>query len=211
MLAGMKFGGAELVGLIVAVSFAAGLNVYATVATLGLLAHAGVLDLPSGLRLLSSWWVIGASGALFAVEFFADKIPAFDLFWNALHTFVRVPAAALIAYGATSQLSPERQLLAALAGGAIALAAHGGKTAARVAVTPSPEPASNIALSFGEDVLAIFLTWFATQHPMIAAAIVAVFLLVIAVVIRWVIRAMKGLFRGAEDELTASSKKLNAV
>ena len=211
MLAGMKFGGAELVGLIVAVSFAAGLNVYATVATLGLLAHAGVLDLPSGLRLLSSWWVIGASGALFAVEFFADKIPAFDLFWNALHTFVRVPAAALIAFGATSQLSPERQLLAALAGGAIALAAHGGKTAARVAVTPSPEPASNIALSFGEDVLAIFLTWFATQHPMIAAAIVAVFLLVIAVVIRWVIRAMKGLFRGAEDELTASSKKLSAV
>ncbi|MBZ5654491.1 MAG: DUF4126 domain-containing protein [Acidobacteriia bacterium] len=207
----MKFGGAELVGLIVAVSFAAGLNVYATVATLGLLAHAGVLDLPSGLRLLSSWWVIGASGALFAVEFFADKIPAFDLFWNALHTFVRVPAAALIAFGATSQLSPERQLLAALAGGAIALAAHGGKTAARVAVTPSPEPASNIALSFGEDVLAIFLTWFATQHPMIAAAIVAVFLLVIAVVIRWVIRAMKGLFRGAEDELTASSKKLSAV
>jgi hypothetical protein len=212
MLAGMKFGGTELVGLIVAVSFAAGLNVYATVATLGLLAHAGLLDLPSGLHLLSSWWVIAASGALFAVEFFADKIPAFDLFWNALHTFVRVPVAALIAYGATSQLSPEKQLLAALAGGAIALAAHGGKTAARVAVTPSPEPASNIALSTGEDALAIFLTWFATQHPIMAAAIVAVFLVVIAVVIRWVIRAMKNLFRGAEGELAAASaKKLNAA
>src|ERR1039458_4131265 len=94
MLAGMKFSGyglvgSELVGLIVAVSFAAGLNVYATVATLGLLAHAGVLALPSGLHLLSSWWVIAASGTLFAVEFFADKIPAFDLFWNTLHTFVR--------------------------------------------------------------------------------------------------------------------------
>jgi uncharacterized protein DUF4126 len=213
MLAGIKFGGTELVGLIVAVSFAAGLNVYATVATLGLLAHAGVLDLPSGLHLLSSWWVIAASAALFAVEFFADKIPAFDLFWNALHTFVRVPIAALIAYGATSQLSPEKQLLAALAGGAIALAAHGGKTAARVAVTPSPEPASNIALSTGEDALAIFLTWFATQHPIMAAAIVAVFLAVIAVVIRWVIRALKNLFRGAEDELAAASakKKLNAA
>ena len=83
MLATMKFAGPELVGLIVAVSFAAGLNVYATVATLGLLARAGVLDLPSGLHLLSNWWVIGASSALFAVEFFADKIPAFDLFWNA--------------------------------------------------------------------------------------------------------------------------------
>lgn len=212
MLAGMKFGGTELVGLIIAVSFAAGLNVYATVVTLGLLAHAGLLDLPSGLHLLSSWLVIAASGALFAVEFFADKIPAFDLFWNALHTFVRVPVAALIAYGATSQLSPEKQLLAALAGGAIALAAHGGKTAARVAVTPSPEPASNIALSTGEDAFAIFLTWFATQHPILAAMIVALFLLVIAVVIRWVVRAMKNLFRGAENELaTASAKKLNAV
>jgi hypothetical protein len=201
MLAGVKFGGADLVGLIVAVSFAAGLNVYATVATLGLLAHAGVIDLPSGLHLLSSWWVIGASGALFAVEFFADKVPAFDVFWNALHTFVRVPVAALMAYGATSQLSPEKQLLAALAGGASALAAHGGKTAARVAVTPSPEPVSNIALSTGEDALAIFLTWFASTHPILAASVVAVLLLTIILLVRAVIRAMRKLFRGAEQEV----------
>jgi hypothetical protein len=208
MLAGMKLGGSslagsDLVGLIVAVSFAAGLNVYATVATLGLLAHAGLLDLPSGLHLLASWWVIATSGTLFAVEFFADKIPAFDLFWNALHTFVRVPAAALIAYGATSQLSPEKQLLAALAGGAIALAAHGGKTAARVAVTPSPEPVSNIALSAGEDTLAVFLTWLATRHPIVAALTVAAFLAAIMVVMRWVVRAMtralKNLFGVAEN------------
>jgi hypothetical protein len=185
MLAGMKFSGSELVGLIVAVSFAAGLNVYATVATLGLLAHAGLLDLPGGLHLLSSWWVIAAAGVLFAIEFFADKIPAFDLFWNALHTFIRIPVAALIAYGATSQLSPEKQLLATLAGGVIALAAHGGKVAARVAVTPSPEPASNVALSAGEDTLAVLLTWFAAQHPIAAALIVAIFLGAIAVVIRW--------------------------
>src|SRR5260370_17550814 len=119
MLAVMKFGcpelvGWELVGLIVGVSFAAGLHVYATVATLGLLAHASLLDLPSGLHLLASWWVIAASGALFAIELFADKIPGFDLFWNALHTFVRIPVAALIAYGATSQLSPENQFLPSL-------------------------------------------------------------------------------------------------
>jgi Domain of unknown function (DUF4126) len=212
MLAGMKFGGSELVGLIVAVSFAAGLNVYATVATLGLLAHAGLLDLPSGLHLLASWWVIAASGVLFAIEFFADKIPAFDLFWNALHTFIRVPVAALIAYGATSQLSPEKQLLATLAGGAIALAAHGGKTAARVAVTPSPEPVSNFALSAGEDTLAVFLTWLATQHPIAAALIVAVLLGAIMLVIRWVVRAMKNLFRGAEDQLSPSKRRdLNAA
>ena len=210
MLAGVKFGGPELVGLIVAVSFAAGINVYATVATLGLLAHAGLLDLPSGLHLLSSWWVIAASGVLFAVEFFADKIPAFDLLWNALHTFIRIPVAALIAYGATSHLSPEKQLLATVAGGAIALAAHGGKTAARVAVTPSPEPVSNFALSAGEDALAVFLTWLATRHPIAAATIVAAFLFVIVIVMRWVIRAMRKLFRGAEDELLPS-KHLNAA
>jgi hypothetical protein len=207
MLGGVKFGGSELVGLIVAVSFAAGLNVYATVATLGLLAHAGLLDLPSGLHLLASWWVIGASGILFCIELVADKIPAFDLFWNALHTFVRVPVAALIAYGATSHLSPEKQLLATLLGGAIALAAHGGKTAARVAVTPSPEPVSNFVLSAGEDTLAVFLTWFATQHPIAAASIVAVFLIAIVFVMRWVVSAMKNLFRGAEKELTASKPR----
>jgi hypothetical protein len=209
MLAGMRFGGFELggsdlVGLVVAISFAAGLNAYATVATLGLLAHAGLVDLPSGLHLLTSWWVIAASGVLFGIEFFADKIPAFDLIWNALHTFVRVPAAALLAYGATSQLSPEKQLLAALAGGAIALAAHGGKTAARVAVTPSPEPVSNFALSAGEDTLAVFLTWLATQHPIAAALIVAAFLAAIVVVMRWIVRAMtwalKNLFPGGPGE-----------
>jgi hypothetical protein len=160
--------------------------------------------------------VIAASSALFAIEFFADKIPAFDLFWNALHTFVRVPVAALIAYGATSQLSPEKQLLATLAGGAIALLAHGGKTAARVAVTPSPEPVSNFVLSAGEDTLAVFLTWLATQHPIAAALIVAAFLAAIVVVMRWIVRAMtramRNLFRGADDEPAPSKRRnLNAA
>ena len=156
--------------------------------------------------------LIAAAAVLFAIEFFADKIPAFDLFWNALHTFIRIPVAALMAYGATSQLSPEKQLLATLAGGAIALAAHGGKMAARTAVTPSPEPVSNFALSAGEDTLAIFLTWLATQHPIAAAGIVVAFLVMIAVVMRWVVRAMKKLFRGAENELVASNpRNLNAA
>ncbi|MDE3188817.1 MAG: DUF4126 domain-containing protein [Acidobacteriota bacterium] len=185
-----ELAGTELAGLIVAISFAAGLNVYATVACLGLLAHAGLLVLPPGLHLLANWWVIAASGVLFAIEFFADKIPAFDLFWNVLHTFVRIPVAALIAFGAAAQLSPEKQLVAALAGGAIALTAHGGKTAARVAVTPSPEPASNFALSAGEDMLAVFLTWLATQHPIAAAAIVVAFLVAIVVMLRWIVRTI---------------------
>jgi hypothetical protein len=192
----------ELVALLVATSFAAGLNVYATVATLGLLAHAGVLPLPPGLQLLSSWYVIAVSGVMFVIEFFADKIPAFDLIWNALHTFIRVPVAALLAYGATATLSPWEQLTATVAGGAIALAAHGGKTAVRAAVTPSPEPISNISLSLGEDGIAIFLTWFATQHPYGAIAIVGLFLIVIVVLIRWVVRSLRALFRGAGHELS---------
>lgn len=197
----MHFSGTELAALIIATSFAAGLNVYATLATLGLLSHAGVIALPSSLHLVSNWWVIGASLALFAVEFFADKIPAFDLVWNALHTFVRIPIAALLAFGATSNLSPQMQLLSALAGAGIAFAAHGGKTAVRAAITPSPEPVSNIALSASEDVIAVFLTWFATKHPFISAAIAIVMIVLIVLAARWVIRSLRNLFRGAGEVL----------
>lgn len=195
----LPFHGQELVALIVAVSFAAGLNLYATVATLGLLAHSGVLPLPEPLHLLANWWVIGASAALFAVEFFADKIPAFDLFWNALHTFIRVPVAALLAWRATATLGPRDQLIVTLLGGLIAFAAHGGKTAARVAVTPSPEPFSNIGLSLGEDGISIALTWLATRHPFVAASIAAAFLFAIILLIRWVWRALGTLFRNAQS------------
>ena len=191
----------DLVALLITTSFAAGLNVYATVATLGLLAQTGWLMLPPSLHLLSSWYVIGAGILLFAIEFFADKIPAFDLIWNALHTFIRVPIAALLAYRATAQLSPIEQAGCALLGGVIAFAAHGGKTAVRAAVTPSPEPLSNIGLSFGEDVLAISLTWFAAKHPYIAAAVVVWLLIIIIVLTRWIFRALGALFRSARARL----------
>jgi hypothetical protein len=115
---------AELFSLLVAIGFAAGLNLYATVGVLGLLAHFAHLPLPPGLQLLESWPVIAASVTLFGVEFFADKIPVFDLIWNALHTFIRIPLAGLLAYRATSQLSPEHQLLATLLGSAVALVAQ---------------------------------------------------------------------------------------
>jgi hypothetical protein len=191
----------ELLALLVTISFAAGLNVYATVATLGLLARAGAVPLPASLDILGNWYVIVVSGALFVVEFFADKVPVFDLLWNALHTFVRMPIAALLAYKATAQLSPLEQMAAAALGGTIALMAHGGKTAARAAVTPSPEPFSNFGLSMGEDVLAISLTWFATQHPYATAGIVGAMLLAIVLLARWVIKALRSLFRGAEQAL----------
>ena len=195
-----------LFAVLIATSFAAGLNVYATVATLGLLARAGVVPLPPALHSLSSWFVIACSVALFFVEFFADKIPVFDLLWNALHTFVRVPVAALLAYAATAQLSPGMQLLATLLGGAIALAAHGGKIAVRAAVTPHPEPFSNITLSLGEDALAVFLTWFATRHPYLAATIALAFVLIIVVLMRWVARALLSMFRRARKQIDHTLK-----
>lgn len=195
----------QLAALIAATSFAAGLNVYATVGTLGILSRVHVVQLPPSLHMVQSWPIIVIALAMFVIEFFADKIPAFDLIWNALHTFVRVPVAAALAYGASAQLSPQAQLLATVVGGAIALAAHGGKTAARAAVTPSPEPFSNIGLSLGEDVVAIGLTWFASTHPYLAAAIVVLFLILIFFTIRFIWRAMRRLFRGAERQVTGQS------
>lgn len=201
MLDVLKIPPSELFALLAAIGFAAGLNLYATVAALGLLARFGHLPLPRGLELLETWPVIAASAAVFTIEFFADKIPAFDLIWNALHTFIRVPVAGLLAFQATRRLSPGEQLLATLVGAAVALAAHGGKMAARTAVTPSPEPFSNSALSFGEDVLAIGLTWLAMSHPYVAGGLVLIFVATAVVLTRWIIRGLRALFRGAEQEL----------
>jgi hypothetical protein len=191
----MTFTPSTLAALVIAASFAAGLNVYATVVTLGLLARVHWVALPQGLDMLTNWWVIGVSGTMFLAEFVADKIPGFDLLWNALHTFIRIPVAALLAFRATSQLSPEMQVLATAVGAAIALAAHGSKTAARALVTPSPEPVSNIALSSTEDVAAVGITWLATQHPWTAASIVLVLLFLSVLMVRWVVRALREMWQ----------------
>jgi len=186
---------ANIAALVIAASFAAGLNVYATVLTLGLLAHTHWAVLPPGLDALGNWWVIGASAAMFAAEFVADKIPGIDLIWNALHTFVRLPVAALLAYQASSHLSPEMKLIAAIAGAAIAFVAHGSKTAVRAAVTPSPEPLSNIALSTSEDAAAVGISWLATQYPWAAAGIAIALLAFALLAFRWIYRSIKRLFR----------------
>ena len=149
----MTFSPANITALIVAASFAGGLNIYATVLTLGILARTNWVALPPGLHGLGNTWVLVTCALLFALEFVADKIPGFDMIWNGLQTVVRVPVAGLVAYHASSQLSPQMQILATTLGAGIALAAHGSKTAVRAAVTPSPEPVSNIALSTSEDVL----------------------------------------------------------
>src|SRR5271155_4085442 len=196
--------GTELSAILVVVSFSAGLNVYATVGMLGLVARFNVLALPPGLHALQDWKIIALCGGLFLLEFVGDKIPVFDLLWNAAHTFVRVPVAPYLAYAATSQLPQWEQIAATLAGGLIALAAHGGKTAARAAFVHSPDPFSNFALSTAEDALVVFLMWIVTRHPYVASAIVLLALCVIAILIRFVLRALRTLFSDAEATLSRS-------
>jgi len=190
----LSFTNNDILAVVIAASFAAGLNVYATVATLGLLSRVHAFQLPPALHLLGSWPVILVCAVLFAIEFFADKIPVFDLLWNALNTFVKVPVATLLSYGAAQHLSPGLQIAVSALGGVIALAAHGSKLAIRTAVTPSPEPFSNVALSLAEDVAAISLTWFATRHPIIAGVIVSVCVLLAILAIRYLVRAFRRLF-----------------
>lgn len=198
------FSSQDMLAIVIAGSFAAGLNVYATVATLGLLSRAHAFVLPPALHPLASWPVITVAALLFALELIGDKIPAFDLLWNALHTFIRVPIAALLSYGAAQHLSPAAQIGAAALGGLIALASHSGKTALRAVVTPSPEPFSNIALSFGEDAAAISLTWFATKHPIIAGVIALLGVLLVIWFLRFVMRSLRRLFTRAKATLETS-------
>lgn len=187
----MNFSPSNITALIIAASFAAGLNIYATVLTLGILARTQWVALPPGLDSLGHTWILVVCGIMFAMEFVADKIPGFDMIWNGLHTVVRVPIAALVAYHASSQLSPQMQVLATTIGAVIALAAHSSKTALRAAVTPSPEPVSNIALSTTEDAAAIGLTWFATHHPFIAASVALILLGATIMAARSLLRAIQ--------------------
>jgi len=158
--------------LAIAVSFAAGLNTYAVLLALGLMGRAGWVVLPSGLESVTSYWVIAAAAVLFLAEFVADKIPGFDLAWNAAHTVVRIPVASLLAFGAARHLPPAQQILVTILGAVVASVAHGSKLGARILVTPSPEPVSNIGLSIGEDALAVALTWSALHAAIVTGAVV---------------------------------------
>jgi hypothetical protein len=187
----------ETLGLALGAGFSSGLNLYATVATLGLLQRFGIIHLPQKLQVLSHPVILGIAIALYAIEFFADKVPYVDTIWDSVHTFIRPPAAALLAYGAVGAASPEWRWGAALLAGGVALTSHGTKASARAAVNASPEPLSNWALSLGEDVLAVWLTWMSTVHPVAATVIVVVLIAFSASVLyhlfRFVRRALQRL------------------
>ena len=143
----------QILGLALGTAWTSGINLYATVAVLGLLQrYEFVKGLPGGLDALDNWWVIGFALFLYAVEFVADKVPYVDTVWDAVHTFIRVPAGALLALAATTDLDPALQVVALLAGGGLALSTHGTKASLRATANLSPEPFTNWALSLAEDV-----------------------------------------------------------
>jgi uncharacterized membrane protein len=174
-----------------------GLNLYATILTLGLLQRFQFVRLPGELEILQQWWIIILAGVLYLIEFVADKIPAVDSIWDAVHTFIRIPAGAVLAASAFAQFDPAVRWAAFLAGGGVALSSHGAKAATRLAVNTSPEPLSNIALSLIEDVIAVGASVLMTVHPLVILAIVTTFVILSLLIARRIIRALRGLFRAA--------------
>jgi uncharacterized protein DUF4126 len=174
----------ETLGFALGTSFASGLNLYATVAAAGLFQRFGIVQLPDSLQVLANPFVLGIAITLFIIEFIADKIPYVDSAWDAVHTFIRPPAAALISYSAFGQVPEEYKVGAALLAGSVALTSHGAKATTRAAANASPEPVSNWALSILEDGLAVFLAWAAAAHPILTAIIVVVLLIFCVLLIR---------------------------
>ena len=180
-----------LVGLLLGAAVASGLRLYATVAVLGFLGRSGVVTLPAGLAVLAHPWVIVAASALYLVEFLADKIPIVDSIWDLVHTFIRVPAAALLAWAALAPMPEHWRIVAALVCGGVALSAHGLKSSTRAVLNTSPEPVTNWAASLAEDGLTAVLLLLAVKYPL-AAAGAAVAVVVLAVLLAaWMLRVLR--------------------
>lgn len=193
----------ETLGFALGTSFASGLNLYATVAAAGLFQRFGVVDLPRSLDILSHPVIIGIALAMFVIEFVADKVPLVDSAWDAVHTFIRPPAAMILAWASFGDVSEVWKLGAALLAGSVALTSHGAKASARAAANTSPEPFSNWLLSFGEDAVAIFLAWLAAEHPVFTAGLVVVLVIISAFVI-W---KLLGFFRRSVDRVKRAYRK----
>ena len=155
-------------------AWVSGINLYACVATLGLLSRFSHLQLPGDLQVLSSWWVIGIAVALYVVEFVADKVPWVDSTWDVIHTFIRVPAGAVLAAGAFGDFDRSIQVIALLLGGGLALSSHGTKAATRAILNLSPEPVTNFVASIVEDIVAVGSVIVSVFFPILLFLIVAI-------------------------------------
>jgi hypothetical protein len=185
----------QLVALAAAVGWASGIRLYAVLFVVGGLGYLGVVDLPGGLNALAHPWVLAASGFMFCVEFFADKIPGVDSTWDALHTFIRIPAGAMLAAGAVGDVTPALAVAAGLIGGGITAATHATKAGSRLLINTSPEPFSNWFASIGEDLAVFAGLWAALAHPAIFLILLVLFLLSLCWLLPKVWRGVKTVFR----------------
>jgi uncharacterized protein DUF4126 len=182
-------------GLAAGVSVASGIRVYATIAVLGFLDRLDVLALPPALEPLSHPAIIAIATALYVAEFVADKVPAFDSVWDAIHTFIRVPAAAVLAFAMLGDVAEPWRSAAALLGGTVALSAHGLKAGTRLAANTSPEPFSNWLLSFGEDFAVAGILWMAARHPLLSLLVAVSVVLAAVLSLGWVLGTLRRLLR----------------
>jgi hypothetical protein len=176
-------------------SWVSGINLYATVATLGLLGRFAHLKLPGELEVLTNWWVIGIAIFLFVIEFIADKIQLVDSAWDVIHTFIRIPAGAVLAATAFGDFDRSVQVIALLLGGGLALSSHGTKAAARALINTSPEPFSNVAVSLAEDALAVVTVLLSIFVPFLVFFVIAIGLLVSFWLLPRVFRFFRSVFR----------------
>ena len=177
-------------------AWTSGINLYATVLALGLLQRFGATELPGGLHVLDNWWIIGIAAVLYLIEFFADKVPYVDSIWDVVHTFIRVPAGAVVAYAATNDMDQGVTVAAVLLGGGFALGSHGTKAAVRMGANLSPEPVSNWVLSLVEDVTAFVGAAVAVLAPVVLAVMLALFIVLAVWLGPKVVRAIRKLFKG---------------
>jgi hypothetical protein len=182
------------IALSMGVAWASGINLYAAMLVLGLLGASGNMPLPEPLQILEQPLVIGVAGVMYCVEFFADKIPGVDSTWDALHTFIRIPAGAVLAASAVADVEPSYTLAAALIGGSLTAGTHLTKAGSRLLVNTLPEPFSNIGVSLAEDFLAIGGLWFALQYPLVFLVFLVLFLLLMIWVLPILWRVLKGMF-----------------
>jgi Domain of unknown function (DUF4126) len=190
----------SVLGVAMGSAWVSGINLYAAIATLGLLEHFGIAHLPGDLGFLAKWWVIGLACGLFLIEFVADKVPAVDSAWDAVHTFIRVPAGAVLASAAFAHFDPAIRFAALLLGGGIALSSHGTKAATRLGANLSPEPFSNIALSLGEDLIAIGSSVLLAFHPVVLIAVVVAFLCAIVWLFPKIFRILQNALKGVRTK-----------
>ena len=181
--------------LTMGVGWASGINLYAAVCVLGIAGATGNLTLPDELLMLQDPMVVAAAGLMYFVEFFADKTPGVDSGWDAIHTFIRIPAGAMLAAGAVGDVTPALEVAAGLLGGGMAGASHFSKASTRLLINTSPEPLSNWGASIAEDVMVVAGLWAMLNHPLIFLCLMVVFLALVIWLLPKIWRAIKAVFR----------------